>query len=134
VLIPNHTNSLEQIDKILQQSPHMSDDPVTCYVEDLVSSKLQPWVEDKSENECVRQSKGIDNSEENEGGFESGKRTLPLCFASLNLLKQNVYNVSNQKASKHNVEYEESNGLTNENYLPLCFSSFEWLKENHDIT
>jgi hypothetical protein len=91
-----------------------------------------------SENECVQQSKEIekcayDSNEENEEGFESGERTLPLCFASFKLLKQNVYNVSNQKSSRHDVEYEESSGFANENYLPLCFSSFEWLKENHDI-
>jgi hypothetical protein len=49
------------------------------------------------------------------------------------MLKQNVYNVSNQKASKHDVESEESSGLTNKNSLPLCFSSFEWLKENYEI-
>jgi hypothetical protein len=50
------------------------------------------------------------------------------------LLKKNVCNVPNQKSSRHDVEYEESNGLTNENRLPLCFSSFELLKENHEIT
>jgi hypothetical protein len=138
VLMPNHIDSLAQIDKILQQSSYVFDDPVTCYVENLVSSKLQPLVEDKSENEHVQQSKEIekssyDNSEENEGSFESGERTLPLCFASFKLLKKNVY-VSNQKSFKYDVEYEERNRLTNENYLPLCFSSFEWLKANHDIT
>jgi hypothetical protein len=69
VSMPNHTNSLEQIDRILQQSPHMSGDPISCCVEDLFTSKLHPLVEDKYENECVRQSKGIDNNEENEGGF-----------------------------------------------------------------
>jgi hypothetical protein len=55
-------------------------------------------------------------------------------FCFFQIAEENVYNVSNQKASRHDVEYEESSGLTNENYLPLCFSSFEWLKENHDIT
>jgi hypothetical protein len=50
------------------------------------------------------------------------------------LLKQNFYNVSNQKSSRHDVEYSESNGLENEKYLPLCFSSFELLKANHEIT
>jgi hypothetical protein len=59
---------------------------------------------------------------------------LPLFCAFLNLLKQNVYNASNQKSSRHNVEYEESNGLTDENYLPLFFSSFEWLKANYERT
>jgi hypothetical protein len=49
-------------------------------------------------------------------------------------LKKNVYNVSNQKSSKYDVEYEESSGLANENYLPLCFYSFELLKVNHEIT
>jgi hypothetical protein len=139
VLRPNLTNSPEQIDKILQQSSHMVDDPITCYVEGLVSSKLQPLVEEESENECVQPSKEIencayDNSEENEEGFESGERTLPLCFSSFKLLKQNVYNVSNRKSSRHDVEYSESNGLENENYLPLCCSSFELLKANHEIT
>jgi hypothetical protein len=56
-----------------------------------------------------------------------------LCFSSFKLLKQNVYNVSNQKASRHGIGDEERNGLTNENSLPLCFSSFEWLKEIHDL-
>jgi hypothetical protein len=56
-----------------------------------------------------------------------------LCFSSFELLKQNVYNVSNQKASRNDVEYEERSGLTDKNSLPLCFSSFEWLNENHDI-
>jgi hypothetical protein len=36
------------------------DDPGTCYVEGLVSSKLQPLVEDESENEYVQQSKEIE--------------------------------------------------------------------------
>jgi hypothetical protein len=58
---------------------------------------------------------------------------LPLCFSSFKLLKKNIYNVSNQKSSRHDVEYEESNGLANESYLPLCFSSFELLKANHEI-
>ena len=50
------------------------------------------------------------------------------------MLKQNVYNVSNQKSSRKDVKYEERIRLTNENYLPLCLSSFEWLKANHEIT
>jgi hypothetical protein len=54
--------------------------------------------------------------EENEEGFESSERTLPLCFASFELLKKNVCNVPNQKSSRHDVEYEESSGLANENY------------------
>jgi len=47
-------------------------------------------------------------------------------------LKLNVYNVSDLKLSRHDVESEESSGLKNENYIPLYFSSFEWLKENHE--
>jgi hypothetical protein len=95
-------------------------------------------VKDEYENEYVQQSKEIekcayDSSEENEEGFESSERTFPLCFASFELLKKNVYNVSNKKSSRHDVEYEESSGLANENCLPLCFSSFELLKVNHEI-
>jgi hypothetical protein len=37
VLNPNLIDSSEQIDKILQQSSHVVDDPITCYVEGLVS-------------------------------------------------------------------------------------------------
>jgi hypothetical protein len=74
------------------------------------------------------------DNEENEEIFESGVRTLPLCFASFKLLKQNVNNVSDQKPSRHDVESEESNRLANESYLPLCFSSFELLRANHEQT
>jgi hypothetical protein len=69
--MPNHTNSLEQIEKKLQQYCHVFDDPVNCYVEGIVSSKLQPLVKYEFENECVKQFKEIekctyDNNEENE--------------------------------------------------------------------
>jgi hypothetical protein len=113
------------------------DDPVTCYVEGLVSTKLQPLVEHESENECVQQSKEIEkcgyNSEENEEGFQSGERTLPLCFASFKLLKQDVNNVPDQEPSIYDVEYPKCSGLVNEIHLPLCFFSFELLKENREI-
>jgi hypothetical protein len=60
---------------------------------------LQPLVKDEYEKQCVQKSKeiekcGHDSSEENEEGFESGERTLPLCIASIKLLKKNIYNVS----------------------------------------
>ena len=48
--MPNHTDSLEQIDKKLQQYSHVFDDPIACYMEGFISSKLQPLVEDESEN------------------------------------------------------------------------------------
>jgi hypothetical protein len=81
--MPNHTDSLELIDK-----------------------KLQLLVGDEYENECVQQPKEIencayDNSEENEEGFESGEGTLPLCFSSFKTLKKNV---SNKKSSRYDVE------------------------------
>jgi hypothetical protein len=109
--MPNHTNALKKFDKKLQQSYHVFDDPVNCYVEGIVSSNLQPLVEDEFEKECVQQSKEIekcayDSSEENEEGFESGERTFPLCFSSFKLLKKNSYNVSDKKSSRHDVEYE----------------------------
>jgi hypothetical protein len=93
----------------------------------------------ESKNDCFQQPKEIgkcayDKSEENEESFELDEKTLPLGFASFELLKKNVYNVSNHKSSRHDVEYEQSNGLANEIYLPLCFSSFELLKANHEIT
>jgi hypothetical protein len=139
VLMSNHTDSLKQTDKKLQQYSHVFDDSVTYYIEGLVSSKLQPLVKDESENECVQQSKEIekcayDSNEENGEIFESGGRTLSLCFSSFKLLKKNVNNVSDQKSSRHDVESEESNRLGNESYLPLCFSSFELLRANHEKT
>ena len=84
--MPNHTNSLEQIDKKLQQYSHVFGDSVTCDIEGLISSKLQPLVKDEFENECVQQSKEIekcayDSNEENEENFESDGRTQPLCFS-----------------------------------------------------
>ena len=135
----NHNDSWETIDKKLQQYSHVFNDPIACYMEGFISSKLQSLVEDEPENECVQKSKkneksAYNDSEENEEGFESSERTLPLCFASFELLKQNVYNVSNHKSSRRDVEYEESSGLANENCLPLCFYSFELLKKNHGTT
>jgi hypothetical protein len=55
--MPNYIVSLEQIDKKLQQSSHVFDEPVNCCVEGLISSNLQPLGEDESEKECVKQSK-----------------------------------------------------------------------------
>ena len=55
--MPNHTNSLKQIDKKLQQFSHVFDDPSTCYIEGLVNTNFQPLVEDESKNEYVQQSK-----------------------------------------------------------------------------
>jgi hypothetical protein len=102
-----------------------------------VEFKIASLVEDESENECVQQSKEIekcayDSSEENEEGFESGERTFAIVFCFFQIAEAKFYNVSDQKSSRHDVEYEESNGLANENYLPLCFSSFELLKANHE--
>jgi hypothetical protein len=116
MLMPNHTDSLRQFDK-----------------------KLQPLVKEESERECVQQPKEMercahDRSKAKKEYFESGEGTLPLCFSSFKTLKKNVYNVSNQTSSRHDVEYLGYNGLTNENHLPLCFSSFELLKENHEVT
>jgi hypothetical protein len=69
----------------------------------------------KSENDCFQQPEEIDkcaneNSGENEESFELEERTFPFCFASFKFLKKNIYNVSNHKSSRHDVEYEESNG------------------------
>jgi hypothetical protein len=65
-------------------------------------------------------------------GCEPDNKTLPLCFSSFELLKQNGF--SNQKISEHEIEGKENIGLTDKNSPPLCFSSFEWLRENHEIS
>jgi hypothetical protein len=57
---------------------------------------------------------------------------LPLCFASFKALKHSVKNVPDQKSSRYDIKFEESNRLSNKEHLPLCFSSFEWLKTNHE--
>jgi hypothetical protein len=116
ILMPNHIDSLGQLEK-----------------------KLHPWVKEESERECVQQPKEMeicahDRSKANKEYFESGEGTLPLCFSSFKTLKKNVYNVSNQTSSRHDVEYPGYDGLINENNIPLCFSSFELLKENHEVT
>jgi hypothetical protein len=100
---------------------------------------LQPLVKEKPEGKCARQSKRIEehayeSNEENEEGLETGERTLPLCFTSFKLLKQNVYNVSNEKSSSHDIESEERKEFANVNHLPLFFYSFEFLKRNHGTT
>jgi hypothetical protein len=38
VLMQNHNKPMEQIDKISQHSSHVFDDPITCYIEDSISS------------------------------------------------------------------------------------------------
>jgi hypothetical protein len=101
--MPNHTDSLRQFDK-----------------------KLQPLVKEEFEKECVQQPKEMercahDISKANEEDFESGERTLRLCFSSFKMLKQNVYNVSNQTSSRHDVEYPWYNGLTNETIRHCVF-------------
>jgi hypothetical protein len=58
--MPNQIDSLQQIDKKLQQYSHMFNDPVICYEEGLVNSILHPLVKDESENECVQQSREIE--------------------------------------------------------------------------
>jgi hypothetical protein len=40
VLMKNHTKPTKQIDEILQHSSHALDDPIACFVEDLVNSKV----------------------------------------------------------------------------------------------
>jgi hypothetical protein len=74
VLMQNLTDSWETIDKKLQQSSRVFNDPIPFYMKGFIGSKLQPLVEDEYENECVKKPKEIekcayDNSEENEEGF-----------------------------------------------------------------
>jgi hypothetical protein len=87
---------------------------------------LQPLVREESEKKYVQQPREMkrcayDRSKENEENFELHERTLALCFSSFKLLKKNVYNVSNQKSSRHDVEYSESNGIENETIFLYVF-------------
>jgi hypothetical protein len=50
VMMKNHTDPLEQIDKKLQQYSQVFDDLVACYMEGFISSKLHPLVKDEFEN------------------------------------------------------------------------------------
>jgi hypothetical protein len=59
VMMQNHTKPTKQIDDILQHSSYALDEPITCFVEYLVNSKMHSFDEDKDENEHVQQSKEI---------------------------------------------------------------------------
>ena len=61
---------MEQNEKISQHSFHVLENPITC-------PEMQPSVGDKIED-----------------GFKSGGTTLPLCFASFELLKKNICSIS----------------------------------------
>jgi hypothetical protein len=41
------------------------------------------------------------NEDKIEDGFKSGRTTLPLCFASFELLKKNICSISGQGSSEH---------------------------------
>jgi len=77
VLMQNHAKSMEQNGKISQHSFHVLEDPIIC-------AEIQPSVGNKIED-----------------GFKSGRTTLPLCFASFELLKKNICSISGQGSSKH---------------------------------
>jgi hypothetical protein len=47
VLMQNHIDSWETIDKKLLQSSHVFNDPIACYMESFIISKLQLLVEDE---------------------------------------------------------------------------------------
>jgi hypothetical protein len=73
----SYTKSMEQDDKISQHSFQVLEDPITCV-------EIQLSIEDKIE-----------------GNFKSGGATLPLCFASFELLKKNICSVPGQEISRH---------------------------------
>jgi hypothetical protein len=77
VLMQSHARSMEQNDKMSQHSFHALEDPIACV-------EIQPYVGNKIED-----------------GFKSGRTTLPLCFASFELLKKNICSISGQGSSKH---------------------------------
>jgi hypothetical protein len=53
VLMKNHTKPKKQIDKILEHSSQMLDEPIICFEEDLVNSEMKSLVKDKAESEHV---------------------------------------------------------------------------------
>jgi hypothetical protein len=60
------------------------ENPITC-------AEMQPSVGDKIED-----------------GFKLGRTTLPLCFASFELLKKNICSISGQESSKHERSGDEN--------------------------
>jgi hypothetical protein len=98
MLMPNRTDQLSQFHK-----------------------KLQPLVKEEFENKYVQQPREMEKYEED---LESGEKTLPLCFSSFKLLKQDVNKVLYLKSSRYDVEYPKYSGIAEKNHLPLCFSSF----------
>jgi hypothetical protein len=74
-----------------------------------------------------------DNDEENEESTESGEgNTLPLCFSSFQLLKENFHSVISQQFHSYANEHGENNEFVDGNSLPLCFASFKLLRENFE--
>jgi hypothetical protein len=91
-LMQSHTKPTKHIDKILEHSSQVLDDPIPFFVEGLVNSEVQSLIKDNAESEHVQKSKEMekctyDDTGENEEGFESSNKTLPLCFSSFELLK-----------------------------------------------
>ena len=72
-----------------------------------------------------------DNNEENPENFKAGKRPLPLCFNSFQLLREKFPKIRNQQSFSCDIEHEEDNELLDKDSLPLCFSSFENIRENY---
>ena len=84
MLMQNHAKSMEQNGKISQHSFHVLEDPIIC-------AEIQPSVGNKIED-----------------GFKSGRKTLPLCFASFKLLKKNICSISGQGSSKNECSGDDN--------------------------
>jgi hypothetical protein len=97
LLIPSHTDSLEQTNKELQLS-----------------------VESESENKYVQKFKDMEKGAyDNEEMLKSQIGTFPLCFSSFKVLKHSVNNVSDKKPSRYDIKFEESSRLANKECLLL---------------
>jgi hypothetical protein len=77
VRMKNHAKLMNQKDKVSQHSCCVPENPITC-------AEIQPSIGDKIED-----------------SFKSCRTTLPLCFSSFELLKENICSISGQESSKH---------------------------------
>jgi len=69
-----------------------------------------------------------ENNEENAENFKARERSLPLCFTSFQLLRENFPKIRNQQSFIFYVDHGEDYEIIDHDSLHLCFSSFERIR------
>jgi hypothetical protein len=87
----------------------------------------------QSKEKSHRADFNCDNNGEHEESIKLGEGTLPLCFSSFQLLKENLQNITSQQYHTNAIGHKEHYESTQDNSVPLCFSSFNILKKSFKI-